>query len=68
MRRFTVVVAIAMAFAGSLVGLGPAPIGAAANGWPHSVVNGFSTPGGNGYWLVYADGTVDPARGAGCVR
>ena len=31
---------------------------AAANSWPHTVVAGFSTPNGAGYWLVYADGTV----------
>src|SRR5438105_11363880 len=31
---------------------------AAANPWPHTVVNGFSTPTGGGFWLVYADGSV----------
>jgi hypothetical protein len=31
---------------------------AGAKSWPHSVVAGFSTPSGAGYWLVYADGSV----------
>jgi ribosomal protein L24E len=64
-RRVGLLTTIVMLVAGTLVGLGPAPAGAAANGWPHSVVNGFSTPTGNGYWLVYADGTVTPHGGAG---
>jgi hypothetical protein len=64
MRRVCLLMAIAMTVAGALIAVSPAPVGAAANGWPHSVVNGFSTPSGNGYWLVYADGTVSPHGGA----
>ena len=40
-------------------------VGAAARSWPHSVVAGFSTPSGAGYWLAYADGTV---KGKGNAR
>ena len=59
-RMFRLVLAIAVMVAGSVavVGSGSAALGAAANTWPHTVVNGFSTPSGAGYWLVYADGTV----------
>ena len=67
-RRFGLLIAIALTVTGAFVALGAAPAGAAANGWPHSIVNGFSTPSGNGYWLVYADGTVTPHGGAGVVR
>jgi ribosomal protein L24E len=42
------------------IGLLAAPAEAAANPWPHSVVNGFSTPSGTGFWIVYGDGTVNP--------
>ena len=31
---------------------------ATANAWPHTIVNGFSNPTGDGGWLTYADGTV----------
>ncbi len=31
---------------------------ASANPWPHTIGSGFSTASGNGYWLVYKDGTV----------
>ena len=65
MRKLGLVVTVAIAFAGSLAMLGEAPVGAATNRWPHSIVNGFSTPSGNGYWLVYADGTVTPQGDAG---
>jgi hypothetical protein len=65
MRKLGLVVAVAIAFAGSMVTLGAAPVGAATNQWPHAVVNGFSTPSSNGFWLVYADGTVVPQGGAG---
>jgi hypothetical protein len=34
--------------------------GASANRWPHTAVNGFSTPSGDGFWLLYRDGTVAP--------
>ena len=54
MRKFALVLAVAIAFAGSIVTLGLAPVGAATNRWPHSIVNGFSTPTGNGYWLPIA--------------
>ncbi|MCP3973411.1 MAG: hypothetical protein GY720_02830, partial [bacterium] len=37
----------------------PASAGAAANSWPHEIVNGFATPDGSGFWLTYADGTVE---------
>ncbi|MCP4957679.1 MAG: hypothetical protein GY925_00255 [Actinomycetia bacterium] len=37
----------------------PASAAAAANPWPHEVINGFSTPTGDGFWLIYADGTVE---------
>ena len=37
---------------------------AVGSGWPHTVVNGFSTPSGKGYWLVYQDGSVAPAGDA----
>jgi hypothetical protein len=53
--RFVVVVALLTAF------LAVQPVenaNAAANSWPHSVVAGFSTPSGAGFWLVYADGAV----------
>ena len=65
MPKVGVVVAVAIAFAGSLVTLGASAVGAATNQWPHSAVSGFSTPSGNGYWLVYADGTVTPEGDAG---
>jgi len=64
-RKLGLVVAVTIAFAGSIVVLGPAPVGAATNRWLHSIVNGFSTPSGNGYWLVYADGTVTSQGDAG---
>jgi ribosomal protein L24E len=60
MRRLSLVLAITVAVAGSMIVVGSAPVGAATNGWSHSIVNGFSTPSGHGYWLVYADGTVTP--------
>ncbi len=41
----------------AVVGLS-VPAAAAANPWPHTVVNGFSTPSGAGFWLTYADGAV----------
>ena len=41
--------------------LGPVTPSVAENMWPHTVVNGFSTASGNGYWLLYADGTVATA-------
>jgi hypothetical protein len=34
------------------------PVGAATNPWPQQVVNGFATPTGHGFWLVYANGAV----------
>ena len=66
MRRLrvhrTIAFAISLSVAGTLVvvGLAPSTAGAARNRWPHSVVNGFSTPSGNGFWIVYSDGTVNP--------
>jgi hypothetical protein len=60
MRKFGLAAAIAIAAASFVIAAGPAPLGAAANSWPHAIVNGFSTPGGSGYWLVYEDGTVTP--------
>jgi hypothetical protein len=38
--------------------------GAAANGWPHTAMGGFSTPAGDGFWVTYADGTVAVAGAA----
>ncbi len=34
------------------------PAMAAGNAWPRVPVNGFSTPTGAGFWLVYANGSV----------
>ena len=65
MRKLSLFLAVAVTMAGSVIAVGSAPVGAAANAWPHAIVNGFSTPSGNGYWLVYADGTVTPQGGAG---
>ena len=60
--RFAAVVALLT----SCVAVADVPgVGAAARSWPHSVVAGFSTPSGAGYWLVYADGTV---KGKGNAR
>jgi hypothetical protein len=39
-------------------------VASAANSWPHAIVNGFSTPTGNGFWLVYANGAVGIYGGA----
>jgi len=64
MRKVGLVVAAAIAFAGSIITLGPAPAGAATNRWPHSVVDGFATPTGNGFWLIDADGAVTPQGSA----
>jgi hypothetical protein len=36
----------------------PSVSAAANNPWPHEIVNGFSTPTGDGFWLVFADGSV----------
>ncbi len=44
--------------AGCLVAGQIASAAAASNPWPHNAVNGFSTPSGHGFWLVYADGSV----------
>ncbi len=41
-----------------LVSVAASSAHAAANPWPHTAVNGFSTPSGGGFWLTYADGTV----------
>src|SRR5260221_2746788 len=52
----------AVATVGALLGLGvvaPAPVGAAANPFPHIVRGGFPTPTGAGFSLVFADGAVD---------
>jgi len=64
MRKLSLLVATAVLAVGSVVASVPAPVGAVSNSWPHSVVNGFSTPSGDGYWLVYEDGTVTPQGGA----
>ncbi len=65
MRKLCLVVAVVAMVAGSMIAVGSGPLEAAANPWPHAIVNGFSTPSGDGFWLVYADGTVTPQGGAG---
>ena len=60
MRKLRPVVVIAAVIASVLfvVEGASSPLGAATNRWPHLVTDGFSTPSGAGFWLVYADGTV----------
>ena len=62
MRRLRLPVAVALIVAGSMaaLGAGTSSVGAAANRWPHTVVNGFSTPSGGGFWTLFSDGTVSP--------
>jgi hypothetical protein len=62
MGRLRLPLAIATTIATSMFALsaGTTASGAAANRWPHSVVNGFSTPSGAGFWTTYSDGTVAP--------
>ena len=55
-RNFAVA---ALLLASSFVAANPQPAKAAANPWPHTAVNGFSTPNGRGFFLTYADGSVD---------
>src|SRR3954463_15242130 len=64
MPKFTQVVVVVDAFAGSIVALGAAPGGAATNRGPHRVGGAVAPPTGDGYWLVYADGAVVPYAGA----
>ena len=46
--------------------ISPAPAEASlVNPWPTSVVNGFSTPNGAGFWLTLGDGTVGSSGSAG---
>jgi ribosomal protein L24E len=65
MGRLRLPVAVALIVASSMaaLGTGAASVGAAANRWPHTVVNGFSTPSGAGFWTLFSDGTVS-ANGA----
>lgn len=59
MRRFIRASVAGLLFAGVALTFGaPSANAAAANPWPHTVVNGFSTPSGSGFWLVNADGSV----------
>ena len=55
MRLRHLVVALSVVVAGFAVAV---PAQSANNPWPHVIVNGFSTTTGNGFWLVFADGTV----------
>ncbi len=58
MRRRTGLWLAAVLIGTGVVAAGAPSAGAAANVWPHTAVNGFSSPNGKGFWLVYADGTV----------
>jgi len=59
MRRLTVFLAVVSTFSSlALVG-GAVPAGAAVNSWGCSAVNGFSTPSGDGYWVLHANGSVN---------
>jgi ribosomal protein L24E len=58
--RLRLPVAVAIVTAALALAAGTSPSGAAANAWPHTVVNGFSTPSGAGFWTTYSDGTVAP--------
>jgi acetyl esterase/lipase len=55
--RLAAFLACLCAFAGLGVVL-PAQRASARTVWPHVVVGGFSTPTGDGGWVVYADGAV----------
>ena len=54
----TVACATAVSFL-SLSAFSAPPATAAANPFPRSVVGGFASKSGNGFWLVYANGAVD---------
>jgi hypothetical protein len=58
MRGLGRIVLPAVLFTFGLVAAGPLPAHAVANRWPHTAVNGFSTPDGRGFFLTYADGSV----------
>jgi hypothetical protein len=58
MRRSARAALATLLFTSSLIAAGSMSAHAAANPWPHMAVNGFSTPNGAGFWLVYADGSV----------
>ena len=64
MRWFGLLIAAAIVITGLTATGGPASAEAAINRWPHSVVEGFATPNGSGFWLIYADGTVTPQGSA----
>jgi hypothetical protein len=65
MRRSARAALVTLLLVSYLVTAGEPGAGAAANPWPHTAVNGFSTPTGGGFWLVYADGSVGAHGAAG---
>jgi len=56
-RRLPLIAVVLVVFSGIALAT-VTPVAAAANPWPQQVVNGFSTPTGHGFWLVYANGAV----------
>ena len=64
-RKLGLLFAVTATVAASSMVVQPAAAGAAASRWPHSVVDGFSSPSGAGFWLTYANGAVTATGGAG---
>jgi hypothetical protein len=64
MRRGFVIALVAAVVASAGVIANTTRVEAAANRWPPVVVNGFSTSGGSGFWLTFANGSVGASGSA----